>query len=263
VLTSEDRDRIQNKARAAVEGATSRIDPWWVGPGVMAAFLVVMLGYSTWAGLQTSGYFSDPYLSPLYSPCLAINCEHPTFRLIGGWWVLSPALIVMWLPISFRITCYYYRKAYYRAFFFSPPACAVKEPMPRYRGETKFPFILQNLHRYTWYLMMGNMVFLSWDTLIAFRFPDGWGVGSGSLLFLAMIVSMWLYMLSCHSCRHILGGHTNQFSKAPLRYRAWRVVSTLNGRHGHYALISLFLIPAADVYVRLVAAGVIGDIRFL
>jgi hypothetical protein len=57
---------------------------------------------------------------------------------------LSPALIILIFPLGFRMTCYYYRKAYYRSFWMSPPACAVAEPHKTYTGETRAPLILQN-----------------------------------------------------------------------------------------------------------------------
>ena len=266
MLTAGDRERLQSKARAAIDKATLRTDSWWAYPLSVGAFLTIALVYSTWAGLQTSGYFAEPYISPLFSPCLAANCEHVTFRLIGSWWALTPFLLVGWLPIGFRLTCYYYRKAYYRSFFFSPPACAVNEPVPKTpfrHGESRGAFLLMNLHRYFWYLMILNMVFLTWDTVKAFQFPDGWGVGVGSLVFIVMIVTMSLYMLSCHSCRHVIGGNLDLFSKAPLRYRSWKFVTKLNERHGPYAIASLLWIPVTDIYVRLVANGTITDLRIL
>jgi hypothetical protein len=267
VLTADRRNEIQTKARAAIKAATLRRDPWWALPGFYAVFLTVLIAYSTWAAVVRTGYYHDPYISPIFSPCLAANCLKGSVRLLGAWWIISPAIAVVWLPISFRITCYYYRKAYYRAFAFlpnfGPPACAVREPHKRYFGETRFPFIIQNLHRYFWYLMIGNMVFLYWDTVRAFHFPDGWGVGVGSLIFVVMITTMTLYMLSCHTCRHVVGGHVNVFSRAPLRYRGWKIVNVLNERHGTYALMSLFFIPVTDLYVRLVATGVIHDIRLI
>jgi hypothetical protein len=264
VLTADDRARIQGRARAAIGKATLRRDPWWAYPTSVGLFLLVALGYSTWAGLQTSGYFAEPYISPIFSPCLAVNCEHATFRLIGSWWMLSPALLVILLPIGFRMTCYYYRKVYYRAFFFSPPACAVNEPVPNTplrHGESKGPFLVMNLHRYFFYLMIVNMGFLSYDTVKAFHFEDGWGIGVGSLVFVVMIATMSLYMLSCHSCRHVVGGRLVQFSKAPLRHKTWKLVTTLNKRHGPYAIASLLWIPVTDIYVRLLANGTITDFR--
>lgn len=268
MLTEERRNEIQSRARAAISQRTLRKDAWWFYPVAVALFLTVCIAYSTWAGLLRSGYFSDPYISPIFSPCLAVSCKHASFRLIGEWWFLSPALLVMWLPIGFRLTCYYYRKAYYRAFAFlpipnfGPPACAVKEPMPRYSGETKFPFLIQNLHRYFFYLMVGNMVFLYWDTIDAFHFKDGWHVNLGSLIFLVMIATMTLYMLSCHSCRHIVGGRRDLFSRSPSQYKFWKFVSRLNENHGNFALASLFWIPVTDLFVRLLSHGAIHDIRF-
>ena len=55
-------------------------------------------------------------------------------------------------PACFRFTCYYYRGAYYKAFWADPPACAVGEPRKSYRGENSFPLILQNVHRYFLYV---------------------------------------------------------------------------------------------------------------
>ena len=58
-------------------------------------------------------------------------------------------------PLLFRATCYYYRKAYYRSFFWDPPSCAVGELRHRkYRGETAFPLFLNNLHRFLFYLVL-------------------------------------------------------------------------------------------------------------
>ncbi len=268
MLTEDRRSEIQTRARAAIAGRTLRQDAWWGYPLWIAFFLTVTIAYSTWAGvLGTHGYYAEPYISPIFSPCLATSCAESTIRVFGDWFPLSPALLVMWLPIFFRLTCYYYRKAYYRAFGFlpipnfGPPACAVKEPMPRYTGETRFPFLVQNLHRYFFYLMIGNMVFLTWDTVKAFHFEDGWHVNTGSLVFLVMITTMSLYMLSCHSCRHLVGGRRDLFSRSPGQYRFWRGVSRLNLNHGIFALLSLFWIPITDLFVRLVAAGVIHDIR--
>jgi hypothetical protein len=82
-------------------------------------------------------------------------------------------------------------------------------------------------------------------------------------VFVVMIATMGLYVFSCHSCRHAVGGHVDTFSRAPVRYRVWKLVSRLNERHGIFALASLFWIPVTDLYVRLVAAGVITDIRLL
>src|SRR5882762_3725500 len=122
-------------------GATERQDAWWLQPGVQALALLVLGAYATWAAFQGRNYEYGNYLSPFYSPLFKPK-----------WWPLSSALLVLVIPMGFRTTCYYYRKAYYRAFFADPVACAVGEPRKGYAGETSFPLVLQNLHRYLLYL---------------------------------------------------------------------------------------------------------------
>ena len=80
-------------------------------------------------------------------------------------------------------------------------------------------------------------------------------MGLGTLVLLANATLLWLYSLSCHSCRHIVGGRLNHFSAHPLRYRAWTLVSRLNARHMQLAWISLVGVALTDLYVRLLATG--------
>ena len=88
---------------------------------VFFAFVV----YATVRAFMGSDYYAEPYLSPFYSPCLGDCVEGASdFGQPFGWWPLSAALIILIFPLGFRLTCYYYRKAYYRAFWLSPPACA-------------------------------------------------------------------------------------------------------------------------------------------
>ncbi len=113
---------------------------WWIQPVSIAVGFSLFVIYSFWSvAFGAPHHTAGPYLSPFYSPVLKF-----------GWWPLSSAFLVAWVPLGFRATCYYYRKAYYRAFFFDPPACAINEPGFRrhYTGETRLPFILNNFHRY-------------------------------------------------------------------------------------------------------------------
>jgi hypothetical protein len=251
-------------ARATPPGAggrTERRDAWWLQPLVVAVVLGTFGLYAFWAALQNDFYYAAPYLSPFYSPCLATNCEHVTLPLVGSWWTLSPAFLILGVPLGFRATCYYYRKAYYRAFFWSPPACAVGDARRSYSGETRFPFLLQNLHRYFFWLSLVVVLFLWWDVVQAFRFPEGLGLGVGTLVLAANASLLSLYTLSCHSCRYLCGGYLDSFRRAPLRSRLWRATSWLNPRHPQFAWVSLFGVALSDLYVRLVAMGLLRDVR--
>ena len=93
-------------------------------PSLTGVVLLAFILYATWRAFENAYYYAAPYLSPFYSPCLATNCVPGTSDLgtvVGDWWKLSPALLILVFPLGFRLTCYYYRKAYYRAFWLSPP----------------------------------------------------------------------------------------------------------------------------------------------
>jgi hypothetical protein len=87
-------------------------------------------------------------------------------------------------------------------------------------------------------------------------------MGLGTLVLVTNAVMLSLYTLSCHSCRHIIGGRLKHFSKHPIRFKAWGWVSALNRRHMELAWVSLVVVALADLYVRLVASGTIHDPRF-
>ncbi len=252
---------MERNSLTLLEARTLRRDLWWVEPVLVVLGLGSFIVYTTWAAFQNGHYYIEPYLSPFYSPCISANCPHVSLPLIGSWWNLSPAFLILWTPAGFRLTCYYYRKAYYRSFFWSPPACAVRDAAKIYTGETQFPFVLQNLHRYFFWLAFVVLLFLWWDAIRAFNFSDGFGIGIGTLVLLVNAVLLSLYSFSCHSCRHLCGGKLNLFSKTPLRYRGWKIVTRLNERHMLYAWISLVWVAFTDLYVRLVATGTIYDFR--
>lgn len=220
---------------------------------VLGAFAV----YTTWRALAGDFYWTDPYLSPFYSPL--IDPQH-------HWWPFSPAILILGGPLGFRMTCYYYRKAYYRAFA-DPPGCALTERKGgRYRGETAFPFILQNVHRYFFYIAVIFVAFLWYDAIRAFFFPTGFGIGVGTVIMLVNIVFLSIYTFSCHSLRHLIGGKLDCFSCTtfgPPRHTAWGWVSRLNERHMLWAWISMISVGVTDLYIRLVASGAIRDIRLL
>ena len=256
---------VSGPTRARIEAKTLRQDRWWVYPLTTLVVFTAFVIYATWRAFSGADYYSAPYLSPFYSPCLGDCVEGSSdFGQPFAWWPLSSALIILIFPLGFRLTCYYYRKAYYRAFWLSPPACAVAEPHTKYGGETRLPLILNNVHRYFWYAAVAVALILSYDVVLAFRDEDGdWGhMGLGTLVLLANVVLIWLYTVSCHSCRHVVGGRLRHFSRHPVRYRMWTWVSKQNESHARYAWLSLFSVAIADFYVYLLATGTITDLRF-
>jgi hypothetical protein len=255
---------VRSTVRAALAERTFRADRWWLAPLITVLVLGAFTVYGTWAALRPGGvHFDDPYLSPFYSPCLTDRCEdHYTPHLLGDGLGLSPGVFILVFPLGFRLTCYYYRKAYYRAFMWSPPACAIPDARKTYRGETRFPLVLQNIHRYFFYFAVPFALILSYDAVRAFFFPDGFGIGVGTVVLLANAALIWLYTLSCHSCRHLCGGGLKQFSRAPRRFRLWQRLSRLNSRHMLYAWASLVWIALTDFYIWLVATDRLTDYHF-
>ena len=223
---------------------TKRRDRWWIQPLVVLAGFLTFVIYSTWAAFQGANYFTggpsqlgvQQLLSPFYSPVIwdaaGVESGHAWMGPQPLWWpawmIFSPALLILPFPGLFRFTCYYYRGAYYKAFWGDPVSCSVGEPKFRgdnYRGEQKFPLVLQNVHRYALYIA------------ILFIFLLGW--------------------------RHLVGGKHDCMSCSKVRQTAYSRVSWLNERHMLFAWMSLFWVGFSDVYVRLCASGVWTDWRIL
>ena len=255
--------------RASIPARTLRTDPWWRAPLLTFVLLSIWVLYALVRTVSQRAYFvaDDHYLSPFTSPCVTASCP-PEARDFGTWFGHFPpfiplAIIVLPFLLGFRLTCYYYRRAYYRAFWQSPPGCAVAEPHSRYSGETRFPLILQNLHRYFFGFALLISLINTWDLIRAFRGPDdSFGLGLGTLIMLVNVVLLWAYTVSCHSCRHIVGGRLRNFSAHPLRYKAWGVVSKLNAKHMQLAWTTLGTLMLTDAYIALVSSGAFSDPRF-
>jgi hypothetical protein len=220
-------------------GSTQRRDAWWAGPLVTGLVLGGFVVYSTFRACYNADYQlghgtnvlpeHSYLLSPFYSPLLV-------FPWLPAW--LSPAFLILWAPGGFRVTCYYYRKAYYRAFFLDPPACAVGEARHDYRGETRL-LLFQNLHRYFLYLALVFLVLLAIDVVHACLWPTvagglTFGVSVGTLVLAANVTLLSLYTFSCHSLRHLVGGNVDCFECVAFgqtRYKLWKGASALNRSH--------------------------------
>lgn len=257
------------RPRASIAARTLRTDRWWLPTTGTAVVLWIFIIYSLIRIFMNRYYWVDEfqYLTPVYSPCLSDSCV-PGSSHFGTPLPRMPVFIplaILVFPIlgGFRTTCYYYRKAGYRSLWFSPAACAVPEPHGKYTGETRFPLVLMNLHRYFFFLASILLLVNTYDAVLAWHGKDGgFGVGLGTLIIWTNLVMLWGYSLSCHACRHVVGGRLRHFSKHPLRYRMWTLVSKLNARHGGYAMASLVTVILTDAYIMSVSAGWISDLRF-
>jgi len=259
---------VGTPGRARVEQSTLRTDRWWVPPLLTFTLLSAWVIYAMVRTMSQRAYFVDryDYLSPFSSPCVTASC-HPGSRDLGTWFGHFPpflpyALLVLPFLLGFRLTCYYYRRAYYRSFWLSPPACAVPEPRGAYSGERRFPLILQNAHRYFFYAAVVVSILNTYDAVRAYKGGDGGaGVGLGSLIITINVVLLWTYTISCHSCRHVIGGRLKHFSAHPMRYRGWTFVTKLNTRHMELAWTTLATLLITDAYIALVASGAFADPR--
>src|SRR5258706_7659612 len=242
-------------------GQTTRRDAWWVSPLIVFICLSSFLIYANWAAFQGKYYTSGPYLSPFYSPEIFGDSPHAWFGPKPGWWPLwlpfSPALVVLWAPGLFRVTCYYYRGAYYKPFFQSPAACSVGERKKKYTGESSFPAVLQNVHRYFMYIALFFLLFLSYDVWNALWFTDPasgnkqFGLGIGTLVLAVNVVLLGGYTFGCHSLRHVVGGFMDRLSGKPVRHNLYKCVTCLNRSHQLWALMSLFWFSFSDISVRM------------
>jgi len=246
-------------------GQTSRTGNWWVTPLAVFLGFSTFIFYSTWAAMQGNHYEFGPYLSPFYSPLIFGDSPHALLSARPSWipvWV-SAAMLILWAPGGFRFTCYYYRGAYYKAFWADPPSCTVGEPRKKYLGERSFPLIIQNVHRYFLYLAVIFIVLLAHDVWKALWFNGHFGIGVGTLVLAANVTLLSCYTFGCHSMRHLIGGVRDRLTGTPVRKRAYDCVSCLNRRHMLFAWCSLFSVGFSDLYIRMCSMGIWSDWRIL
>lgn len=232
---------------------TQRKDTWWVQPMAVFIGLGVFIVYATFRVFWGEHYLHDPYLSPFYSPLLfSPDSSHSWLGKMPEWMppFITPAVLILWAPLGFRFTCYYYRGAYYKAFWADPPSCSVSEPRKGYRGEHSFPLIIQNIHRYFMYVAIVFLGILSYDVWKALWFEDGkFGIGVGTIILAGNVVLLGGYTLGCHSLRHLVGGIVDLLSKAPIRRNMYNCISCLNRKHMLWAWMSLCWVGFSDLYV--------------
>jgi hypothetical protein len=254
-------------------GETRRADSWWARPAVIATLLLAFVVYATWAAFQNAHYTFGPYLSPFYSPEIFGDSPHAWFgpkpAAWPAWLPFSPALLILGIPAGFRLTCYYYRGAYYKAIWQDPPACAVGEPRDVYLGERSFPLLLQNFHRYLFSVSVVFLFFLVHDVWKALWFADPatggnrFGIGVGTLVLAVNVSLLGAYTFGCHSLRHLIGGRRDRLSAAAFGGALYRCVGCFTRQHMVLAWCSLLWVAFSDVYVRLCSMGIWSDWRIL
>ena len=244
---------------------TQRRDTWWLQPLAVFVGLGAFIVYATFRVFEGDHFLHGPYLSPFYSPLLfgtdTHSLEHSWFGMMPDWMansIITPAVLILWAPLGFRFTCYYYRGAYYKAFWADPPSCTVSEPRNNYRGEHSFPLIIQNIHRYFLYVAIVIVGILAYDVWKALWFVNDngetvFGIGVGTIILAGNVVLLGGYTFGCHSLRHLVGGVVDLLSKAPIRRQVYNCVSCLNRRHMLWAWLSLCWVGFSDVYVRFIA----------
>jgi hypothetical protein len=241
-------------------GATLRVDRWSIRPLLIAAGTLGFVAYATLSavvlipGVLGVDYEAMGYHSPFFSMGF-------TQGVLPDW--ISPAIFVLWIQVLFRATCYYFRGAYYKSLFADPPACAVGEPSirRRYGMENRLPFMLMNAHRFTLYLAFIPMAVLWYDLVLATWHGGEPRLGLGVILLGADALLVTLYVFSCHSLRHLVGGGIDCFSCTRNRQRRhglWARVTALNLRHGTWFWASLISIVIADLYIRALALDIVN-----
>ena len=260
---------VFSPTRAQIKQRTLRTDRWWLSPLIVDLGFAAFIIYATVrAFLQNSYFVADyHYLTPFYSPCVSTGCvpeaSHFGTQFLPDVWCSRYAALSLPFLLLFRLTCYYYRGAYYRSVWQSPTACAVAEPHAKYTGETRFPLIIQNTHRYFFYIAGIISVINTYDAIVAFHSPSRLRLRPGQ-----------------HhppgQRRHAVGLHAVLPLLPPRRRRPAQALLQapdpvldldpgvpLNTRHKLFAWITLGTLMLTDFYIMLVASGTISDLRFI
>ena len=204
---------------------------------------------------------------------------------VGGWAVLnfpvgeifgyvdpfySPTILIIPIPTLFRLSCYAYRKDYYRHLFRHPLGCSNQERGERaeraYTGERNAVFQLWNLHRFFLYAGLVILPFFYYDVFHSLTYTGSFALRLGSLILLANTLIVTTWTLSCHALRHLIGGNLDCYScvyGGKARKSLFDLQSWWNSHHEAIAWVSLLTFFFTDLYLRALQAGVPLDIRFI
>ena len=244
--------------------------------GVRRDGLVAFFGYLTFRAFNATYVWFDPYISPTVAPPFftptsgcpgAVPLDHAWFGAFPSWWPpflpQSPAFFAPALAIAFRLTCYYYRGACYKAAFMKPPNCAVGGAPFGYRGEQALLLFPEPapLHALWRSVSTGVLVVGRTGGVLQGRPRFGIGVGGrdGSERY---VVDRSTF--GCHSWRHLIGGRLDCFTcdnAISPGYGLWKGSTWMNERHIAFAWFSLVWVAFTDFYIYLVSSGMIRDLN--
>lgn len=181
----------------------------------------------------------------------------------------SPTLAIIPLIALFRLSCYAYRKDYYRHIFKHPLACKagerLDEPKRTYKGETGF-FFLNNFHRYFFYVGLAVLPFFYYDFYISLTYYAGYlTLRLGSIILLVNAILLTLWTVSCHAFRHLSGGYIDCYGckTGGKGIKKWfNGQSRLNLHHEQFAFLSLLVVVGVDLYIRGLLFGLPIDFTF-
>src|SRR5258705_12254805 len=113
------RSAMPEAVQRAAWGQTRRQDTWWVEPLIAFVVFTSFIVYATYRAFTGGHYYVGNYLSPFFSPEVWGPSPHAFFGSVPAWlpsWLpYTPALLILPFPGGFRLTCYYYRGAYYKS----------------------------------------------------------------------------------------------------------------------------------------------------
>jgi hypothetical protein len=226
---------------------THIIPPEFLEPNWRLWSFILLIGIAMVALFQFPMKPFEGYIDPFYSPTLLI------VPVIG----------------LFRLTCYAFRKGYHRHIFVHPVQCElnarIDTPARHYSGETGF-LRIENLHRYFMYFGALILPFFYYDFYLSVVYAGAFTLRLGSLIMLADTLVLTLWVFSCHSVRHLLGGNVDCYGCrfAPKqRNGLYRLQSALNAHHEGFAWAGLIMIVFVDLYLRALAAGIPLDMTLL
>lgn len=181
----------------------------------------------------------------------------------------SPTVLILPLVGIFRLTCYAYRKDYYRHAFNHPmnclDGCGKAGDQRYYSGETGF-FSLNNFHRYFFYIGLPLLPFFFYDFYYSMFYLPGFFVFRlGSIIIVANAVLLTMWTISCHALRHLVGGYADCYNCTKfgrIKKKVFDAQSALNVFHEEFAFISLLFVVAVDLYIRALMGGWPVDYTF-